>query len=139
MTYTLTIKIADTAVSGTVIPVSAMILTYDDLPPFSAGNFAQSQPAQIRIGEMAVYPNPFNPKKAVGGVMKFGNMPLRSSISIYTLNGELVLNFYARESRVTWDGRNAERRWVSPGVYYYIIRYNESKSIATGKIYLVND
>jgi len=82
-----------------------------------------------------VYPNPFNPAKAVGKVLKFENVPPASRIRIFTVTGELVCEFQNVEGRQFWNGENALGGDVSSGIYLYVISLQNNEKVI-GKIFL---
>jgi len=84
-----------------------------------------------------IYPNPFNPMKAIGGVLKIDNLIPGSTVQIYTLSGEIVMSLTASSVKVIWDGKNRQGKKVSPGIYYYVIKSSESK-IYLGKLFIIN-
>jgi hypothetical protein len=88
-------------------------------------------------GEIYVFPNPFNPGTAAGGVLKIINLPPDSTVQIYTISGELVNFFDEQGSVVKWDGENTERSMASPGIYYYVIKDKNNRLLCKGKIFLI--
>jgi len=88
-------------------------------------------------GNIRVFPNPFNPRTAVGQVLKFENLPLDSNIRIFTLSGELIRQWDASASRVTWEGKNKQGEEVATGIYMYVIT-SPGKEKTIGKILLVS-
>lgn len=134
-TFYFTITAAAAVTSGGAINFAPVECTYSD--PLSASNTVYSGGKAVYVGDIEIYPNPFNPSTAVGGVMKFANMPGKSIITIYTLSGEAVMNFYSKESVVFWNGKNVNNKMVSPGIYYYIIKLQNNGGSLTGKIYVV--
>lgn len=86
-----------------------------------------------------IWPNPFNPKWAVGGVLKAYMVPTSATMTIYTLSGELVRSSLTPDSTglITWDGKNNKTVWVSDGIYYYVIQ-NKGSTLATGKILFIH-
>jgi hypothetical protein len=97
-------------------------------PPFQPGP---------QLGDIQVYPNPFNPRKAVGGVMKFRNLPEGSVVELITLANERVRTLTAKtDNIVRWDGKNEAGQEVATGVYIYKIRLPDGKSV-TGRLALV--
>ena len=130
-----TITAAQSVASGDSINLDAVSCVYSD--EVNGYNIVYSQPKTISVGNIEIYPNPFNPAAAVGGVMRFANMPGQSVITIYTLSGEIVMNFYSKNSVVTWNGKNTNSRQVSPGVYYYVIKLKNSAGSLTGKIFVI--
>ena len=84
-----------------------------------------------------VYPNPFDPEKAVGKVLKIDNLVPGSEVQIYTLSGEIVASISAGSGiKVVWDGKNRYGSKVSSGIYLYVIK--NSKKNYIGKIFLIN-
>lgn len=130
-----TITAAQSVASGDSITLSPVSCTYGD--EVNAYNIIYSPSKTIYVGDIEIYPNPFNPSTAAGGVMKFANMPGDSIITIYTISGEAVMNFYSKQSIVPWDGKNMNEKQVSPGIYYYVIRLKNSTRVLTGKIFVI--
>ena len=81
------------------------------------------------------YPNPF---KKTTTIRYYLNQPAGVTIKIYNIQGELVKSFSNKESisgglhDVTWDGKNANERRVSSGVY--LCQLNTSKSRTVKKM-----
>ncbi len=67
------------------------------------------------------YPNPFRPDRAVGGTMKFANLPPGSGVKIYTLAGRLVRELEETGNSAAWDGCDETGREMATGVYYYLV------------------
>ena len=68
-----------------------------------------------------VYPNPFNPAKAVGGVMKFGGLPLGATVRIYSVAGLLMWEGRASSLvNLEWSGRSRSGQLLEPGVYHWV-------------------
>lgn len=80
-----------------------------------------------------VWPNPFDPKYAVGGFLKAYQVPSGSTMSFYTVSGELVRSLSESNGVILWDGRNNNGMEVSTGTYYYVIQ-SGTTVILTGKI-----
>jgi hypothetical protein len=90
-------------------------------------------------GVTAVYPNPFNPNTAIGGNLKFVNMPDNSAVSIYTLSGEYIGTYNSSGGAAYWNGKNSLGRAVSAGIYYYVV-VNPAKQgsyYTKGKIFVI--
>lgn len=83
-----------------------------------------------------LWPNPFNPVFAVGGVLKAYEVPAGSTLTIYTLAGEPVSTSDEMNGLIEWDGRNRQGRPVAPGVYYYVI-LNKGQIFHRGKLLVV--
>ena len=88
-----------------------------------------------------VWPNPFNPKYAVGGALKAYQVPSDGKMSIYTISGEVVVNPPLEPNGagyIYWDGKNSNGVPVSAGIYYYLIK-SGNKTLLSGKILLLRD
>jgi hypothetical protein len=125
--------------SGTKIDLPAETADYNLYPaPVPAvPATATSNISFITVGDIVVYPNPFNPKTAVNGACKFANLPKNTRITIFTLSGEMVQSFRNQTAIVTWNGTNMSKKPVSPGIYYYIITWNDGVNKMVGKIFLM--
>jgi hypothetical protein len=69
-----------------------------------------------------VWPNPFDPKYAVDGLLKVYKVPGGSCMCIYSLTGELVVQVPASGEWIYWNGTNNYNVPVSSGIYYYVIQ-----------------
>ncbi len=134
-TFYFNLKTAEGLPTGHLINVSPVLCSYSDI--LNPVAYAMSNPVVISVGEIVVYPNPFNPETAKGNVLKFANMPRNAKIMIYTISGELVKAFNAQSAYVFWDGTNSMGEKVSPGVYYYLITWNEGKKSIKNKIFVI--
>jgi len=85
-----------------------------------------------------VWPNPFDPKYAVGGVLKAYMVPTGSTMSFYSVSGELVRSVGESGGWIKWDGRNNNGAMVSTGTYYYVIQSN-STTLLKGKVLVLID
>ena len=130
-----TVKTSDTLNSGDTVDFAAVDASYgDSIYPLA---HAFSLAASVKVGDIVVYPNPFNPATAIDNKLKFANLPRDTMISIYTLNGEQLVSFKAISAYVKWDGKNSYGYMVAPGIYFYILKYNNGKTVMTGKIFVV--
>jgi len=77
-------------------------------------------PAQA-AGVEVVYPNPFDPGRAVGGTLKFANLPANASVRIWSAAGLLVARVPVAGQGAAWDGRTGDGRPAAPGIYHYTI------------------
>ncbi len=89
----------------------------------------------VYSGEILVFPNPFNPAQAQGGVLKFDNLLPESEIKIFTVSGELIRRFENVCGRQTWDGKNASGEDAVSGIYLYLISPGNGDK-KSGKIFL---
>ncbi|MCD4814761.1 hypothetical protein K8S19_13855 [bacterium] len=127
VTMTMTVTPAVSA-TPTLVPLAATVTVTPTMTPT----------LQVTGGEIWVYPNPFNPAKAVGGQLKFENLPIDSKIRIFTVSGELVRNLIANQDRGTWDGRNQAGAEVVSGVYLYVVDFFDREK-RIGKIFLIRE
>jgi flagellar hook assembly protein FlgD len=95
-------------------------------------------PTPYSGNDIIVYPNPFSPNRAVGGVLKIAHLPIGADISIYTISGELVTSLSAQTSVIYWNGRNGYGSPVSPGIYYYRVESNSNNVLKTGTIFVTH-
>lgn len=73
---------------------------------------------------LRVFPNPYDPGKAVRGTLKFSGLPNGSEVMIYTISGMQVRRLAVTgpaKHRVEWDGTNERGSPVAPGLYLYIV------------------
>jgi len=99
----------------------------DRKPPVSGSASITLVPFLVK----RVFPNPYNPAKAVRGAMKFSGIPTGAHVRIYTTRGLLVWEGGASGGRhtVEWDGRNQAARRVVPGVYLAVLEGEDGKSV----------
>jgi hypothetical protein len=92
------------------------------------------------MGNIKVYPNPYNPTTAVLGKLKVINLPMNCIMKLYSVTGELVRELkeidYDNLGWIEWDGKNDDGDKVGKGVYIYQIE-DAAGSKKTGKIGLV--
>jgi len=122
--------------SNTLIS-NVMSVDYND--PFY--NFIKHPPLTSNvmfypIGKVEVYPNPYNPNRAINGTLKFVNVVPGTSIQIYTVSGELVDSITANDIVAYWNGKNRYGEKVSAGIYYFVIT-NIDGTHMQGKIFLL--
>ena len=98
--------------------------------------FTLGYKAYSDLSKVKVYPNPFKIKEAVGGVLKFINLPAQTKVKIYTISGELVFEGKSNTSTFEWNGKNNSGEYVAPGLYFYILR-SPSGEEKRGKIALI--
>lgn len=85
-----------------------VVLAYDPAPPVPP-----------LLGNARVWPSPFNPRTAVGGMAKFGPLPSGATVRIYTLGGRLIRELRQEAGVARWDGRNGDGAAVPEGVYLW--------------------
>ena len=128
----------DEGLENEIITVAGTTVDYHEYPaPMPVTVLTETTNEDyIFVGEIVVYPNPYNPMLAVNGTLKFDNIPSGALITVHTISGERVKAFN-RSGRVEWDGTNYSGVEVSAGIYYFIIRWNDGESVKIGKIYIV--
>jgi hypothetical protein len=88
-----------------------------------------------------VWPNPFDPKYAVDGLLKVYKVPEGSSMSLYSLTGELVAHNIMEKPYgsgwIYWDGTNNYYVPVSSGIYYYVILDKGGSTLLKGKLLVI--
>jgi len=80
---------------------------------------------QADFATVRVYPMPYKPASAFEGTLKFTNMPLGTTVRIFTVDGHLVRTLdttsFSDIGNVTWDGTNESGEDVVSGVYFYVL------------------
>ena len=97
--------------------------------------FKGTAETETGIEKVRVFPTPFKPSTAVGGVLKFALLPEGAALKIYTVKGVLVRCLASRSGMAFWDGRNENGEDVVPGIYVYAITAPEGRT--RGKFVLV--
>ncbi len=92
------------------------------------------------ITAMRLYPNPWVPHDNNSDTgdetgITFDQLMENSHISIYTLTGELVIDYAPDEQQWVWDGTNKHGDAVFSGVYLYVVK--NGKDIKTGKLTII--
>jgi len=88
------------------------------------GLFAQSLYA-YDMKNIYAYPVPFNPNKH--NIINISN-PLNDSLkmTVYDINGDLVIEKSSSANPVIWNGRNGSGRLVKPGLYIIKVEIENS-------------
>lgn len=102
------------------------------------------KPYIIQIGSsvisVRVYPNPFNPRSANRGMVKFDLLPANCTINIFNAFGDLINTInevdFGNVGYIEWDGKNSKGQLVSQGVYIFVVQDAEGNK-KTGKIGLI--
>jgi len=72
-----------------------------------------------------VFPQPYKPATAFGGTVKFINLPLKTTVRIFTVDGHVVRTLTTESvgdaGWVTWDGTNETGEVVVSGMYFYVM------------------
>ncbi len=113
--------------SPTLTPTSSLLTptyTYAQTPP--------SSPCEIHV-----WPVPFNPDTAVGGVLKVSCLPPGATVVFYTVSGEEVNRVEEKGGMATWDGLDRYGAPTASGLYFYVIQ-SGGNVLRQGKIILLN-
>jgi hypothetical protein len=93
-----------------------------------------------------VWPDPFNPKTAVGNTLRISCMNAQTTVSIYTISGELVQTLDQNSACQVpnmwgmvycWNGRNNKGYPVAAGIYIYVVGQNNQVT-QRGKFLMLN-
>jgi uncharacterized repeat protein (TIGR01451 family) len=77
---------------------------------------------ETSLKEPKVYPSPFIPSRAVGGTLKFTELPTGSVVTILNMSGKKIRTLKGvSRSRLEWDGKNEDGEEAAPGLYLYVI------------------
>jgi hypothetical protein len=118
-------------------------------PTFTATNSPTATPTYTPTCVTNVWPDPYNPKMAVGGTLRFSCMNDQTNVFIYTVSGELVqtINLGTSVTPCTngdvwgtnycWNGRNKMGFPVATGIYLYVVEQG-TQIIQRGKFLLMN-
>ena len=82
--------------------------------------------------EIKVYPIPFNPH--LQQFLTIDHISEGARVDIYNRGGSLIRSFAGDEvvgGRLEWDGKGKNGRFVTPGVYFYVVR--TSSKVKKGK------
>lgn len=91
-----------------------------------------SEPLGPYRGPLRIFPNPFDPRTAVRGTLKFEGLPLGGRVRIYTIRGLKVWEGTVEKPYILeWDGCNLGRDPVAPGTYIWVAESGESKEQGT--------
>jgi aryl-phospho-beta-D-glucosidase BglC (GH1 family) len=95
----------------------------------STGGGSGTPPASFVLKQN--YPNPFN---AGTKIPFYLSDPAQVKISIYDTRGSLVtelgnMMFEAGERSVQWDGKSADGKSLSSGIYYYAVKVGDRQEI----------
>ncbi len=84
-----------------------------------------------------LWPDPFNLKYAVNGVLNISCLPAGTTVVFYTLSGEQVQGLPETGGMVQWNGHNSSGARVSSGIYFYAILQGNNV-LGTGKFMLID-
>lgn len=84
-----------------------------------------------------IFPQPFRPRVHDGLTIK--NLAPDTDIRIMTPSGDFINSFKTTSGTFIWDGRDANRRLVAPGVYVIIATSLSSEVSAVAKFAVTNN
>jgi len=100
---------------------------------FISNRTIYTNPDNLR--DVRVYPNPFT----IGEdeYLIWDRIPENSYVEIYTVTGQKINLLKLKGSgRILWDVKDLNKKYVSPGVYFYIL-FDEKKRVKRGKIIIL--
>ncbi len=122
---------ADTAHRYTVVRWDESGSIWEDVPPGEAappGLFALRRAIPPSVSAAKIYPNPFRPARGHTEVKM--EVPLGSTVRLYTLTGELVRELSPdSQGVILWRGDNGAGQSVASGVYFCFIEKDGDKKI----------
>ena len=90
------------------------------------------------VQEVNVYPIPYvADENQSNPYIFFTNLPSGGTLIIYNLLGEPVFSYPVEGNAYAWDVRNAFGEDVQPGLYIYVVKDENQKKIASGKLIVV--
>lgn len=89
------------------------------------------------LDNVIVYPNPYN-SRAAGQPFRFANLPMNCEIYIFSAAGRFIRRLQENnlDGGVIWDLQTEGNHRVGSGVYFYIIRFQDSE--VKGKFVIIN-
>ena len=93
--------------------------------------------SQDDLDNISVVPNPyiaFSDFEQTEGdsQLRFTRLPIKCTITIYTINGELVKTIYHEatfDGNEVWNLKNEAGHEVAPGLYIYVVETDDTKKI----------
>lgn len=76
---------------------------------------------EVDFSAVNVYPNPFRAARGDSAIV-FDQLPLGSTVKIFTVSGHWVTTLTATGLSVSWDLTNADGKNVASGLYLYLIK-----------------
>ncbi|MFH1823856.1 MAG: M6 family metalloprotease domain-containing protein [Candidatus Firestonebacteria bacterium] len=133
---------SDTTIINIVVASGYVAGTYNVKVTTTMGTNTTSAVKYIvttpNLADIVSYPNPVNFNKSIGKKIKFTNVPVNSTLKIYTASGELVKEIvYGAEGNIgngeiAFDGKNDSGEEIVRGIYFYVITDNKDGK-KTGK------
>ena len=89
------------------------------------------------FSSVQVYPNPWRSDKHAGKSVTFANLPMNSTVKLFTASGHKVKELSAQNSGLsTWDLTNDSGDKVASGIYLYIITDSQGDKVR-GKVAVI--
>ncbi|MCD6399822.1 VCBS repeat-containing protein, partial [candidate division WOR-3 bacterium] len=90
------------------------------------------------FSNLIIYPQPFKPKEAKNGELKFINLPGSVTLKIYSITGQLIYKeeYENTKGGIVWEGVNSAGKRVATGIYLYLIEDSKGNK-KTGRISLI--
>lgn len=91
--------------------------------------------ALFKMENLINYPNPFNPKNTVSYIRFNLSKDASGKINIYSISGVHVkeielIQVYAGENIIEWDGCNMSGDMLSNGAYFYSVQLENSSGVS---------
>ena len=83
------------------------------------------------FSQVKVYPNPWRKDKHDGQPVTFANLPIGSTVKLFTVSGHKESKFWMRRAEESaWDLTNESGDKVASGVYVYLITVERYRAMA---------
>jgi hypothetical protein len=97
----------------------------------STGKSATSAPKTISLvvsdlSQVKVYPNPWRKDKHATQNVTFANLPIGSTVKLFTVSGHQVKSFTESGGKAIWDLTNDSGDKVASGIYVYLITVGDT-------------
>ena len=86
----------------------------------SSSGLSVTQSTSTALSSIRIYPNPWRAARGDGDII-FDQMPLGSTVKIFTVSGRWVKTLDAPAGKVPWDLTNDAGDKVASGIYFYLI------------------
>jgi hypothetical protein len=121
-----TLTVTPTATNTPLIPTLTSTPTGTTTPTMTSTPVTQIQ----------VYPNPFRPKQAFNGTLKFTGLVPSDHIRIFTVAGVKVIEKTGVSFRWDWDGKNSQGSDVVSGLYIWVVQRADGEKVI-GKLIIL--
>jgi len=115
-----TVTLAGPRYGQSAVVVNRAVASYTDSALQPMADAAGEAAVQLE-SVFLVYPNPFDPSRAVRGTVKFLNAPVGARVRLYTTRGLRVWEGGPSTGfLIEWNGRNDHGTLVAPGLYLWV-------------------